>query len=247
MLGRGGPQQLTFPEPIPCSHASGKPSSRSATLEPQKLTAKNETPPRTGEEFMRWHRGMCPIPARKSPAVARGLESRGSTLTSSLVPGWCGYSMASQDENPARAALSRLKAGSREPPWLELRYMRAPLRQHAGCARGSCDPPTVAVVPFRAGARFQKGRRRLRSPRLFWRKAHSRTPSPNDDSRRADCVAEDAVRCQPVSGAVGFPASRELAGNFSRITLGRAFLVYKAREESIAYEQIPCSREQGIF
>jgi hypothetical protein len=138
---------------------------------------------------MRWHRGMCPIPARKSPAVARGLESRGSTLTSSLVPGWCGYSMASQDENPARAALSRLKAGSREPPWLELRYMRAPLRQHAGCARGSCDPPTVAVVPFRAGARFQKGRRRLRSPRLFWRKAHSRTPSPNDDSRRADCVA----------------------------------------------------------
>jgi hypothetical protein len=189
MLGRGGPQQLTFPEPIPCSHASGKPSSRSATLEPQKLTAKNETPPRTGEEFMRWHRGMCPIPARKSPAVARGLESRGSTLTSSLVPGWCGYSMASQDENPARAALSRLKAGSREPPWLELRYMRAPLRQHAGCARGSCDPPTVAVVPFRAGARFQKGRRRLRSPRLFWRKAHSRTPSPNDDSRRADCVA----------------------------------------------------------
>jgi hypothetical protein len=36
MFGRGGRQQLTFPEPIPCFHASGQPSARSA-MEPQKL------------------------------------------------------------------------------------------------------------------------------------------------------------------------------------------------------------------
>src|SRR5262249_46230613 len=66
MLGRGGRQQLAFPEPIPCSHASGQPSARSATLEPQELTTKNE--------------------------------------------------------NPARAALSRLKAGSREPSRLPAVY-----------------------------------------------------------------------------------------------------------------------------
>src|SRR5262249_36714397 len=54
---------LPSPEPIPCSHASGQPSARSAT---QELTTKNE--------------------------------------------------------NPARAALSRLKAGSREPSRLPAVY-----------------------------------------------------------------------------------------------------------------------------
>jgi hypothetical protein len=38
----------------------------------------------------------------------------------------------------------------------------------------------IIVVPASCpSARFQKGRRRLRSPRLFWRKAHSRTPNPS--------------------------------------------------------------------
>jgi hypothetical protein len=39
MLGRGGRRQLTFPEPIPRSHADRSSSARSATLKPQKFVA----------------------------------------------------------------------------------------------------------------------------------------------------------------------------------------------------------------
>jgi hypothetical protein len=47
--------------------------------------------------------------------------------------------------------------------------------------KGSPEVPVMprrSWFPFRAGARFQKGRRRLRVP-LDWRKTHSRTPYPS--------------------------------------------------------------------
>src|SRR5262249_49194056 len=50
----------------------------------------------------------------KAPLRA-GLKTRGSTLTSSLCQPGAAILWPSQNENPARAALSRLKAGSREP------------------------------------------------------------------------------------------------------------------------------------
>jgi hypothetical protein len=59
-------------------------------------------------------------------------------------------------------------------------------------------------------------------------------------------MADDAVRCGPVSEPK-FPASRELAGNFSKKAPPSHILASKTREVSKRYRKIPYSAEQGIF
>src|SRR5258707_15290744 len=44
-----------------------------------------------------------------------------------------------------------------------------------------------------------------------------------------------------------FPASREFSREFFEKRLSRTILVSKTRAASTAYNQIPCSKEQGIF
>jgi hypothetical protein len=59
-------------------------------------------------------------------------------------------------------------------------------------------------------------------------------------------VVVDAARIEPVS-TLKFPASREFSREFSEKRVPGAILVSKMRAASTAYNQIPCSKEQGIF
>jgi hypothetical protein len=56
----------------------------------------------------------------------------------------------------------------------------------------------------------------------------------------------DAARIEPVSTSNSLLAGN-LAGNFLKKGPPRAILASKTRAASIAYEQIPCCVEQGIF
>jgi hypothetical protein len=62
----------------------------------------------------------------------------------------------------------------------------------------------------------------------------------------SNCVVVDAARIEPVS-TLEFPVAGNLAGNFLKKGPPRAILVSKTRAASTAYNQIPCSTEQGIF
>ena len=57
-----------------------------------------------------------------------------------------------------------------------------------------------------------------------------------DGPRRLDCLADDAVRCEPVS-AVKFPANREINREFCRIRPSTAILMRNQRADSIAYDR----------
>jgi hypothetical protein len=61
-----------------------------------------------------------------------------------------------------------------------------------------------------------------------------------------DCVVVDAARIEPVSTPNSLLAGN-LAGNFLKKGPHRTILASKTRAGSIAYKQIPCSTEQGIF
>jgi hypothetical protein len=63
--------------------------------------------------------------------------------------------------------------------------------------------------------------------------------------QETDCVAEDAVSCEPVS-APKFPANRENNREFCRIWRSTVILASDQRADSIAYSGIPCATEQGI-
>jgi hypothetical protein len=76
-------------------------------------------------------------------------------------------------------------------------------------------------------------------PRHSWRSCHT-------TRWRLDWLADDAVRCGPVSEPK-FPASRELAGNFSKKGPPSHIFASKTREVSKRYRTIPYSTEQGIF
>jgi hypothetical protein len=56
----------------------------------------------------------------------------------------------------------------------------------------------------------------------------------------------DAARIEPVSTPNSLLAGN-LAGNFLKKGPPKTILASKTRAASIAYEQIPCSTEQGIF
>jgi hypothetical protein len=64
-------------------------------------------------------------------------------------------------------------------------------------------------------------------------------------SRETDCVAEDAVSCEPVS-ANQIPLNREINREFGRIRPSFAIFVPDRRPGSIVYARIPCGTEQGI-
>jgi hypothetical protein len=84
-----------------------------------------------------------------------------------------GVSFAKREPRP-----SPKKAGSRNPYFRMHGYVVGGSPEKH---RGSPEVPVARDgrgIPFRAGARFQKGRRRLRVP-LDWRKAHPRTPYPS--------------------------------------------------------------------
>jgi hypothetical protein len=59
-------------------------------------------------------------------------------------------------------------------------------------------------------------------------------------------VVVDAAQIEPVSTSNSLLAGN-LAGNFLKKGAPRAILASKTRAGSIAYEQIPCSTEQGIL
>jgi hypothetical protein len=61
-----------------------------------------------------------------------------------------------------------------------------------------------------------------------------------------DWMVVDAARIEPVS-TLKFPASREFSREFFEKAPPGAILESKTRAASIAYDQIPCSTEQGIF
>jgi Haem-degrading len=63
--------------------------------------------------------------------------------------------------------------------------------------------------------------------------------------KRPDCVADDAVSCEPVSAAK-FPANREINREFCRIRSSTAILMRDQRADSITYGRIPDATEQGI-
>jgi hypothetical protein len=74
------------------------------------------------------------------------------------------------------------------------------------------------------------------------------TAGPRTSDRRfaSDCVVVDTARIEPVSTSK-FPAAGNLAGNFLKKGPPRVILTSGTPAASIAYEQIPCSAEQGIF
>jgi hypothetical protein len=61
---------------------------------------------------------------------------------------------------------------------------------------------------------------------------------------RDDCLADDAVTCEPVSAAK-FPANREFNREFCCVWPSPAIFVSNQRADSIAYGQIPHAPEQG--
>src|SRR6266404_3460447 len=61
----------------------------------------------------------------------------------------------------------------------------------------------------------------------------------------SDCVVVDAAWIEPVFTPNSLLAGN-LAGNFLKKRPPRAILASETRTASIAYEQIPCSTEQGI-
>jgi hypothetical protein len=60
------------------------------------------------------------------------------------------------------------------------------------------------------------------------------------------CVVVDAARIEPVS-TLKFPASREFSREFFEKSPPTTIPASKTRAASTAYNQIPCSTEQGIF
>src|SRR5439155_12419791 len=100
MLGRGGRQQLTFTEPMPFSRATGQPSARSTTLEPDFGVASGpsrDSPLQAGF-FLLWP--CAPAPQGLSlacnrlgeplPFKSRGacLSSRQAGAESAVAAGW---------------------------------------------------------------------------------------------------------------------------------------------------------------
>ena len=74
----------------------------------------------------------------------------------------------------------------------------------------------------------------------------SYSPAARKSPQTRDCVVVDAAQIEPVSTSNSLLAGN-LAGNFLKKGPPRAILASKTRVGSIAYEQIPCSTEQGIF
>jgi hypothetical protein len=124
-----------------------------------------------------------------------------------------------------------------------------------GCQRmrdGRAKPPVTVIYSkdllTRAHPRSNSGPRprcvadswdghKLERARMGARKARALS---------ADCVADDAVSCEPVS-AFRFPANREINREFCKIGSIRRNFVSDQRAHSMPYSGIPCATEQGIF
>ena len=74
---------------------------------------------------------------------------------------------------------------------------------------------------------------------------HLLEPIHLDGPQRRDCVADDAVSCEPVSTANSLLTGK-LTGNFGRIRPSIAIFVSVQRTDSIVYARIPYATEQGI-
>jgi hypothetical protein len=70
-------------------------------------------------------------------------------------------------------------------------------------------------------------------------------PSATLCMTETDCVAEDAVSCEPVS-ALNSLLTGKLTGNFAESGPPPRFFESDQRTHSIVYSRIPCATEQGI-